>query len=391
MIQKLYDIQAVAGAMFGESIAVSFGNDRAAMKAVREGVALCDRSHWGRILVSDDDRLRFLHNQSTNDFEQLKPGQGCDTVFVTSTARTIDLATGYVMEDAVMLLVSPNRRQKVMQWLDQYIFFADKVKLTDVTDDTVTFSLIGPKSDAVLEQLGASTIIGQPYGSHQLIFTPPVSPPSTGGTSVVSSPVSPSSTQETSVVSSPVSSPVSPLWTGGTEGGVRVAVGSGLAIPGYTLIAPADSAAFLWSKLVEVGAVPMGASVWEQLRIEQGRPVPDRELTEDYNPLEAGLWQTISFSKGCYIGQETIARLNTYKGVKQQLWGIRLKAPAEPGSLITVGDEKVGKLTSYTETDEGSFGLCYIRTKAGGEGLKVQVGDTEGEVVAVPFVTHIPE
>lgn len=398
MIQELYDIQAVAGAMFGESIAVSFGNDRAALLAVRSGVALCDRSHWGRILVSDDDRLRFLHNQSTNDFQQLKPGEGCDTVFVTSTARTIDLATGYVMEDGVMLLVSPNRRQKVMQWLDQYIFFADKVKLTDISDDTVTFSLIGPKSDAILEQLGVGTIIGQPYGSHQLLFTPPVSPPSTGGTS----PLSPPSTQGTFVVSSPVSSPVSPsstqetspvspLWTGGTEGGVRVAVGSGLAIPGYTLIAPAESAAMLWSKLVEVGAVPMGSSVWEQLRIEQGRPVPDRELTEDYNPLEAGLWQTISFSKGCYIGQETIARLNTYKGVKQQLWGIRLKAPAEPGSIITVGDEKVGKLTSYTETDEGSFGLCYIRTKAGGEGLKVLVGDTEGEVVGVPFVTHIPE
>lgn len=349
MIQELYDFQVAVGATFSESIAVSFGNDRAAALAAREGVALCDRSHWGRILVSDDDRLRFLHNQSTNDFQQLKAGQGCDTVFVTSTARTIDLATGYVMEDAVMLLVSPNRRQKVMQWLDQYIFFADKVKLTDRTDDMATFSLIGPKSDDLLEQLGAGAIIGQPYGSHQLLFTLSV------------------------------------------EGGVRVAVGSGLAIPGYTLIVPAGNAAKLWSKLVEAGAVPIGDRVWEQLRIEQGRPVPDRELTEDYNPLEAGLWQTISFSKGCYIGQETIARLNTYKGVKQQLWGIRLKAPAEPGSAIAVGDEKVGKLTSYTETDEGSFGLCYIRTKAGGEGLKVRVGETEGELVAVPFVTHIPD
>lgn len=58
-------------------------------------------------------------------------------------------------------------------------------------------------------------------------------------------------------------------------------------------------------------AVPLGDRVWEQLRIQQGRPAPDQELTEDYNPLEAGLWQTISFEKGCYIGQETIARLNT--------------------------------------------------------------------------------
>lgn len=126
MIEQLQDLQSAAGATF-EAIAdtqvpVSFGNDAAAIQAAQAGVALCDRSHWGRILVSDDDRLRFLHNQSTNDFQQLKPGQSCDTVFVTSTARTIDLATAYVTEDAVLLIVSPNRRQSLMEWLDRYIF-----------------------------------------------------------------------------------------------------------------------------------------------------------------------------------------------------------------------------------------------------------------------------
>ena len=79
-------------------------------------VAVYNRSSWGRIKVSDNDRLRFLHNQSTNDFESLKSGQGCDTVFVTSTARTIDLASAYVTDDAVLLLVSPSRREYLMQW-----------------------------------------------------------------------------------------------------------------------------------------------------------------------------------------------------------------------------------------------------------------------------------
>lgn len=320
------------------------GNDAAAIQAVREEVAVCNRSHWGRIQVSDDDRIRFLHNQSTNDFQRLKPGQGCDTVFVTSTARTIDLATAYILEDAVLLLISPTRRQQLMQWLDRYIFFADKVQLTDVTEKTATFSLLGPKSDALLEQLGGHSLIGQPYATHQL------------------------------------------LKLGDTE--VRVAVGSGLATPGYTLIVSAENAEALESKLVSAGAVPMHESAWEQLRIEQGRPAPEHELTEDYNPLEAGLWHTISFEKGCYIGQETIARLNTYKGVKQHLWGIRLSTSAEPGSVIMLGEEKVGKLTSCTETEQGFFGLGYVRSKAGGEGLTVQVGDIEGEIVSIPFVTH---
>ncbi|WP_375479407.1 YgfZ/GcvT domain-containing protein [uncultured Nostoc sp.] len=319
--------------------------DAAAIQAARVGVAICDRTAWGRIKVAGDDRLNFLHNQSTNNFQILKPGQGCDTVFVTSTARTIDLVTAYVREDAVILLVSPNRRQFLMEWLDKYIFYADKVELSDITQYTNTFSLIGPGSDAVLEKLGIGELIGQPYGSHQVYTIAPAE-------------------------------------------GVRIAVGSGLAAPGYTFTFPYTDKETVWNKLLEAGAVEMSDRAWDALRILQGRPAPDAELTDDYNPLEVGLWQTISFTKGCYIGQETIARLNTYKGVKQHLLGVRLSAPVEVGSAIAVGDEKVGKLTSYTQTADGYFGLGYIRTKAGGVGLKVQVGETEGEIVEIPFVSH---
>lgn len=338
---QLQDIQAESGATFDATIPVSFGNDADALEAAQNGVAICDRSHWGIIQVTDSDRIRFLHNQSTNNFERLKPGEGCDTVFVTSTARTIDLATAYVTDDSVLLVVSPNRHEYLMEWLDRYIFFADKVELADITGKTAIFSLIGDKSSELVTKLGANEIIGKPYGTHQLVNQ------------------------------------------------VRVAVGSGLATPGYTLITPAQDAANTWKMLVEAGAVPIGDRIWEQLRIQQGRPVPDKELTEDYNPLEAGLLQTISFDKGCYIGQETIARLNTYKGVKQHLWGIILDAAADVGSAIMVGDEKVGKLTSIVERDLGFFGLGYIRTKAGGAGLKVQVGETTGKVVDVPFLSRI--
>ncbi|NMG10072.1 folate-binding protein YgfZ [Brasilonema sp. UFV-L1] len=325
------------------SISAIDNNDAAGIQAVQNSVAICDRSFWGRIKVSDGDRLRFLHNQSTNDIQSLKPGQGCDTVFVNSTARTLDLVTAYILEDNVLLLVSPNRREFLMQWLDRYIFFADKVQLTDVSEETATLGLIGPESDTVVEKLGAESIIGQPYGTH--ISIPSVS-----------------------------------------QG--FIAVGSGLASPGYTLILPASAKEEVWNQILEAKAVPIGDRTWKMLQILQGRPAPDHELTEEYNPLEAGLWQTISFNKGCYIGQETIARLNTYKGVKQHLWGINLSGSAEPGSVITIGDEKVGKLTSYTKTLDGHFGLGYIRSKAGGAGLKVHVGEVEGEVVEIPFVSQ---
>jgi hypothetical protein len=348
MTQALRDLQAAAGATFtstaGGDAPLSFGNDATALLASQKGIAICDRSHWGRIEVSGDDRLRFLHNQTTNDFQALKPGQGCETVFVTSTARTIDLATAYVLESSVWLVVSPGYSQKLVQWMDRYIFFADKVELKEITNSTATFSLLGAESHAWVKQIGGGAIEGQPSGSHQAVEVEGIP--------------------------------------------IRIAVGSGLATPGYTLIVESEQAAALWSILVAAGAVPLGDRLWEQLRITQGRPAPGQELTEDVNPLEAGLWQTISLSKGCYIGQETIARLHTYKGVKQQLWGIRLSQAAAPESVVRVGEEKVGTLTSITETDQGYQGLAYIRTKAVSPALKVQVGETEGELVALPFVSH---
>lgn len=348
MNQELRNLQAAAGAVFvevaGTSVPSSFGNEAAALQAAQTGVAVCDRSHWGRILVSGDDRIRFLHNQTTNDFNRLQPGQGCDTVFVTSTGRTVDLVTAYALEDAVLLLTSPNRRKYLIEWMDRFIFFADKVDLKDITDTTAAFSLLGNESDALLQKLGLDEAIAQPHATHHLVNL------------------------------------------AGIE--TRIATGSGLATPGYTLIANAEQSAALWQQLTEAGAVPLGEQTWERLRIEQGRPMPNSELTEDYNPLEAGLWRTISFSKGCYIGQETIARLDTYKGVKQQLWGVRLSQSATPGEPLLVGEEKVGKLTSLIETEQGLLGLAYVRTKAGGAGLTVNVGAGTGEVVDLPFLTR---
>jgi hypothetical protein len=303
-----------------------------------------DRSHWGLLRISGEDRLRYLHNQSTNNIQQLKSGQGCDTVFVTSTARTIDLATVYLTEEAILVLVSPNRRQYLLEWLDRYLFPMDKVELADLSSEYAVFQLIGSESDTLLKQLGLEVIIDRPQFSHQLVTIDDIE--------------------------------------------VRIAVGSGLAIPGYTFIAAKEKADSIWQKLTANGAKPIDDLAWEQLRILQGRPIPDKELTEDYNPLEVGLWQCISFDKGCYIGQETIARLNTYKGVKQRLWGVKLNAAVEPETKVTVGEEKVGVLTSYTPIEGGHFGLAYVRTKAGGAGLEVKVGETRGELVEVPFLSH---
>ncbi|WP_416665696.1 CAF17-like 4Fe-4S cluster assembly/insertion protein YgfZ [Egbenema bharatensis] len=348
MTQALRELQSANGATFttvaDHTVPDRFGNEAEVWQAIETGVVLHDRSHWGRIRVSGDDRLRFLHNQTTNSMQTLQPGQGCDTVFVTSTARTIDLVSAYTLEDAVLLLTSPGYNQKLIQWMDRFIFFADKVELEDLTERTITFSIMGAGSDALLEKVGAGSLVGQPCNNHLL------------------------------------------LNINGIE--TRIAVGCGLALSGHTFFVEADRAADLWKQLIASGAVPMGEQIWEQLRIQQGRPLPDRELTEAVNPLEAGLWYTISLNKGCYIGQETIARLHTYRGVKQQLWGIKLNQFAEPGSSIVANGQAIGKLTSCTQSQNGYFGLAYIRTKALPSELAITVNEQQGELVNVPFLTH---
>jgi tRNA-modifying protein YgfZ len=263
---------------------------------------------------------------------------------VTSTARTIDLATGLILDDRVLLVVSPNRREYLVNWLDKYIFFADRVTLKDVTTSLASFTLMGTESSAILERWGCPNLTELTQNSHQLYQVADIE--------------------------------------------VRIAIGTELGLPGYRLIVDRSQAATLQQALTNLGAVTLSEDAWECLRIEQGRPKPDAELTDDYNPLEVGLWQTISFSKGCYIGQETIARLNTYKGVKQYLWGVKLTGSVTVGTLITVAGEKVGVLTSCSEIDGEIIGLGYIRSKAGGVGLQVMVGDVAGEITSLPFVQH---
>jgi tRNA-modifying protein YgfZ len=316
------------------AIPASFGNKAQASEAANSGAMLVDRSHWGQILVSGEDRLRFLHNQSTADFNALKPGSSCNTVFVNSTGRTIDLALALILEDAVLLMVSPGKGNAIFQLLDRYIFFADKVTIQETTQ--ASFSLIGPHSSQILTALKAKI----PNGFQQTIEIEDIP--------------------------------------------VQIVADSGLGLPGYTFFMDAVAAPQIWQKLIALGAVPSGEECWEELRIRQGRPAVDRELTTDYNPLEVGLWQTISFTKGCYIGQETIARLNTYKGVKQYLWGIELAAAATVGSDLMLNDVKVGTLTSCHD----QRGLGYLKSKAGGVGLQVQVGNTTGTIVDIPFVSH---
>jgi folate-binding protein YgfZ len=303
-------------------------------------LTLTDRSHWGLIRLTGSTRHTFLHNQTTNDFNRLRPGVAQSTVWLTSTARVIDLTTVLAESDAHWMITSPDRRDILLSWMPRFVFFMDDVKFHNEAGNYAIYSVYGPQSDALITALGGTPL---PKGTHN---------------------------QST---------------LAGVEG-VRILADSGLNEAGYTFIIPTDTATTLWQAIVDFGATVLNAEQWEDERVRQGRPMADHELTEEYNPLEVGLWDAVSFAKGCYIGQEIVARLDTYQKLKQQLWGLRLAAPVAAGTPITHEGQEVGTVTSVTS--DGTEGLGFIRVKAGGAGLAVTVGDTPAEVIDIPFITR---
>ncbi|KVI01786.1 Glycine cleavage T-protein, N-terminal [Cynara cardunculus var. scolymus] len=338
----LHDDMAIAGVKVSEDWVIeTFDNDEEALDVVDNGTVVVDLSHYGRLRVSGEDRIQFLHNQSTANFEALSEGGGCDTVFVTPTARTIDIAQAWIMKTAVTLVVSPLTSGSISEMLKKYIFFADKVEIQDISEKTCLFALVGPKSNQVMVDLNLGDLIGQPYGSHKhynAIY----------------------------------------MQVGGNP--VTVAVGSVVSEEGFSLLMSPAGAGLIWKTLLSHGATPMGSNAWETYRILQGRPAPGSELTDEFNVLEAGLWNAVSLNKGCYKGQETISRLITYDGIKQKLWGIQLSSPVEPGTPITVDGKKSGN---------DHFGLGYIKRKAASKGDTVVVGDNiSGTVVEVPYLAR---
>ncbi|MEN9202704.1 MAG: hypothetical protein Q6J46_01355 [Thermostichus sp. DG02_2_bins_29] len=311
------------------------------------GSLLLDHSDWGRLHLKGSPGLEYLHNQSTQDLKGLRAGQGAETVFVTPTAGILDLTTVYVGEAECWIWTSPQRRAALLQSLGRMLPFVRGVELADETEQTFGLLLIGSESEQILQDLLGSEHLPAEHHEHQQVEIQGIP--------------------------------------------VHLARGTGLMQPGFTLWGNSSQKMSLQECLLQRGAEWRGAEQWEVLRLEAGRPVADRELTTDYNPLEAGLWRAISLSKGCYIGQEVLAKQVTYKRIRQTLWGIHLSGMAEPGLEIWHREEKIGFLTSTGLTPKGYLGLGYIRTKfEPKEGLEVQADRVQGTLIRMPFLTYPP-
>ena len=323
-----------------------FGDPASEYAAARSAAALIDLSGWTQIEIAGNDRVKFLHNFCTNAIRGLAVGAGCEA-FITSVQGKV-LAHVFVLarESSLAVLCVPGCAERIIKHLSRYQISED-VTFVDQTANRGLQLVAGPRAAAVLANTGcdiASLVQGKhgdfPSGvSNSMIFR-----------------------------------------------------NDFLGLPSYLVSCLAEDVAGLNDKLEGAGATPAGSAAFDGLRIEAGFPIYGVDITDANLAQEVNRTaQAISFAKGCYLGQEPIARIDAMGHVNQQLRGIRLldgPVPAAGTEVLTAdGDpRKIGQITSAAISYGTNLpvALGYLKRNYDTPGLEVAVdlpgGAVPGEV-----------
>ena len=341
-----FDFAATQGASFqmsyGWELAGSYGNIPAEFNAAKDAVGIHDSSYVGRVRATGEDVLDLLNRLSTNEVVSLQPGAGAPTVLTDERGRIIDLVTVFNLGEHILLITGPEAKDKVIQWLDKYTI-VDDVTLQDTTTSTAMFSMLGPQAGPALSRY-AGVDLDSLEQYHSIHVTP-------DGTDIQI---------------------------------LRNDIGT---ISRYEVVVAVESAEMVWKGLIECGAKPIGLAAYEMVRVEAGLPGSNKELCETYNPLETGLWDCISFTKGCYIGQEVIARLDTYQKVQRHLVTLKFTEDAQvaEGATLYENEVQVGTVTSVVTlpTTDEMIGMGYVKKGSSETGTELQLKGSKTSLATV--------
>jgi folate-binding protein YgfZ len=328
----LKDIHEATGAVFGErggrQVVLHHGDPEAEYRAAREAVALVDLSHRDALCVTGEDRVSFFHGMNTQDIKGLAPWQSAYATMVTVKGAMVADGRVLVRDEDVLVDLEPGTFEAVRAFLDRHLISED-AELHDAHEGVAVLGLVGLRARALAEAALAS-------------------------------------------------------WDG-----PRVAqLASLLSRDGVDLLVPRDALGTLHARLVEEGAPlglrPAGLESLETVRVEDGLPRFGQDLLETTIPLEADLTHAISYNKGCYVGQEVIARA-TYRGqMNKKLVGLLFGNGAPTSGVdLRVEGKKVGFVTSLVRSPALGqvVGLGYVHRAHLTPGTRVTVGD--GPDVAV--------
>lgn len=331
LLKERYQQQGARLAQDG--IPLDFGDLAAEYEAALSGVVLLDRSHEGRVLVTGGQRYELLNRMSTNQMLNLAPDQGQPTLFTTPTARILERVMAYNRTDGLLCVTLPGHGALFARYLQRNIFYNDDVQVQDVTSATHQFGLHGPQADDLMARLLPESV-ALPCLAGMMINL----------------------AQQT----------------------VYVARNKSLVGAHWLVICPIEGVVSIFEALQAAGARPSGSLLYNVLRIRAGVPgLP--ELNEEYIPLELGLWDEVSFYKGCYTGQEIIARMESRAKLARTLVRLHPEAPVQaPAALVTPEGQAVGTMTSAVAAPDGQlYAMAVVKTSLLSQGaLTVLVGES---------------
>ncbi len=315
-----------------------------ALRAANESAGSVDRTARVRLRIEGPDRAKFLHNLTTNDVKRLAPGSGQETFVTSPQGKTLAYATLLALDDAILLRTDPGSLEALLPHLRKYGIF-DDVAIEDVSANTIEIHLAGSGVDATWAALGLEAV-GQTPLAHRAVTI------------------------------------------GGSE--VRAVRESPTGRPGLTLIGPAEALVSVRDRVAEVVPTEIDAATFEALRIEAGTPISGVDVLASHLPQEVGRDAlAINFVKGCYLGQETVARLDALGHVNKILVGVRIEAGLVPpaGTSLLSDGKAVGTITSAAGSPDrgGSVALAYVRVAQAMAGTRLQVGEGGGEATVVPL------
>lgn len=323
----------------GAEVVAHYGDVLVEHAALRAAAGVMDLGFRSRLCLTGADRLRFLHGQVTNNVKDLKPGQGCYAALVTAKGKLQSDLNIYCLADEVLLDFEPGLGAGVAERFEKFII-ADDVQIVDVAPHYGLLSVQGPKAGEVVSKLG----LGLALSEKPLHFTK----------------VSDATIGEVYCVN----------HSRGT------AAGCDLFVPTGSLAAVADK---LIAAARELGGRACGWEALELVRVEAGIPRFGADMDETNLAPEAGIEaRAISYSKGCYIGQEVIARIRTYGQVAKSLRGLVLpddlrELPARGAKLFS-GDKEAGFVTSaiVSPAFRKNIALSYVRREHHEPGVTLQ-------------------
>jgi folate-binding protein YgfZ len=312
----------------------------------------------GILLVSGMDRVDFLQRQTTNDVRLLNRGTVLPTVLTSPTARIIDVFLvfeGDLLSDnpaevreKTFLISLPERHQETTRFLKSRIFIMDRVDVDDLSEQYALVNLFGPGSGSVLEGLGVL----------------PLDKPSR-------------------------------ISAAGFNGDVILIMRMhGMLYRGWGVVIPASRLSSFQVGLEALGVSRIRREGYRIIQVEQGLPSAEHELTEDFTPLEIGLHKAISDRKGCYTGQEVIARQLTYDKVTHRLVGLRLEGMLPRGTMLYADGKPAGEITSSVESPRfGHIALAVVKRPHYDEGSTLEFyesGKNETQIRKSATVISLP-